>query len=226
MLLVAIMSAKAQDILTLTDNSVLKVKVLEITPTEIKYKKFDNINGPTYTSLISGVKSIIYENGTTETFNNPNPVQSEPAVSPILNSTSPQQDLSVSDRQLLIMDQYHGQDMNWQKYQKRGKIYKKIGIIGGSALIAACVTVFCVWWETDDAYALALGVPLGAAGLVSGTVFYTVGVNQCKKADRIKAASLMTTTLYNSGKSNLTAGIDLLGNQNNYSVGIGLRYSF
>ncbi len=121
MLLVAIMSAKAQDILTLTDNSVLKVKVLEITPTEIKYKKFDNINGPTYTSLISGVKSIIYENGTTETFNNPNPVQSEPAVSPILNSTSPQQDLSVSDRQLLIMDQYHGQDMNWQKYQKRGK---------------------------------------------------------------------------------------------------------
>lgn len=226
MLLVAIMSAKAQDILTLTDNSVLKVKVLEITPTEIKYKKFDNLNGPTYTCLISGVKSIVYENGTTETFNNPSTVQSEPLTTPT-TPISQEQALSTSDQQLLLMDKYQDMDWqkyrnkNWQKYRKRGNTLKLVGIIGGSAMVVAGILVATIPYD-----AVYIGAPIAGAGLGWGILFTSIGISQCKKADRIRAASLMTTTLYNSGKSNLTAGVDLLGNQNNYGVGIGLRYSF
>lgn len=221
MLLVTIMSTKAQDILTLTDNSVLKVKVLEITPTEIKYKKFDNLNGPTYTSLISGVKSITYENGTTETFNNP--PTSQPDQSPAAETTSS----SITDQQLLLMDKYYDtdwqkyRDMDWQKYHKRGNTLKLVGIIGGSAVLVTGIIIATACY--DSVY---LGAPIAGAGLAWGIVFYASGVYQCKKANRIRAASLMTTTLYNSGKSNLTAGVDILGNQNSYGVGIGLHYTF
>jgi hypothetical protein len=43
--------------------------VLEISSTEIKYKQYDNIDGPTFTDLIKNIESIIYKNGRKETFN-------------------------------------------------------------------------------------------------------------------------------------------------------------
>lgn len=57
---------KAQDQLFKTDNSKLLVKVLEVGTETIKYKDFNNLNGPVYTILKKDVVLIIYENGTHE----------------------------------------------------------------------------------------------------------------------------------------------------------------
>jgi hypothetical protein len=46
----------------------IRAKVLEVTTSEIKYKKFDNTNGPTYTILKSEVTMVRYENGTKDIF--------------------------------------------------------------------------------------------------------------------------------------------------------------
>jgi len=44
----------------------MKAKVLEINENEIKYKKCDNLDGPTYTMSKSNVREIHYANGTDE----------------------------------------------------------------------------------------------------------------------------------------------------------------
>lgn len=61
----------SQDIITKKSSDEIKAKVLEVTTTEIKYKKFDNLNGPTFTILKSDVMMIQYENGTKDNFNEP-----------------------------------------------------------------------------------------------------------------------------------------------------------
>lgn len=61
----------AQDVLTKKNGEDISAKVLEVTSTEIKYKKYDNPNGPTFTILKSEVLLIRYENGTKDVFNEP-----------------------------------------------------------------------------------------------------------------------------------------------------------
>ena len=58
----------AQDVIVKNDQSTVMSKVLEITSTEIKYKKWNNQDGPTYSISRSEVLSINYENGEVEKF--------------------------------------------------------------------------------------------------------------------------------------------------------------
>ena len=53
----------SQDQLFKKDNTKLEVKILEINPTEIKYKLFNYVDGPIITVLKSEVALIIYKNG-------------------------------------------------------------------------------------------------------------------------------------------------------------------
>jgi hypothetical protein len=53
----------SQDLLFKTDSTKLEVKILEINPTEIKYKLFNYEDGPTITILKNEVALIIYKNG-------------------------------------------------------------------------------------------------------------------------------------------------------------------
>lgn len=53
----------AQDQLYKTDNTRILVKVLEVGPSDIKYKMFDNVSGPTYVENKKNVSLIIYQNG-------------------------------------------------------------------------------------------------------------------------------------------------------------------
>jgi len=59
----------AQDIITKKTSEDIQAKVLEVSTTEIKYKKSDNPNGPIFTILKSEVLMVRYENGTKDIFN-------------------------------------------------------------------------------------------------------------------------------------------------------------
>ncbi len=61
-------TAHAQDTLRLRNGREHLVKVLEINPTEVVYKRFDNLEGPTIIVLKADVAAIGYANGTRETF--------------------------------------------------------------------------------------------------------------------------------------------------------------
>lgn len=58
----------AQDVILKNDNTTVLSKVLEVTSTEIKYKKWSNQDGPTYSISRSEVTSINYQNGDVDRF--------------------------------------------------------------------------------------------------------------------------------------------------------------
>lgn len=62
-------SSYAQDTIIFKENAkVVLAKVEEITDTAVRYKSFDNLEGPTYNIPISSVASIQYKNGKQEVF--------------------------------------------------------------------------------------------------------------------------------------------------------------
>lgn len=71
-ILVSIIGAQfnlAQDKIYLKDDETpIITKVLDISPTEIKYKKFDFQDGPTYTELKSNILRIEFQNGDIESY--------------------------------------------------------------------------------------------------------------------------------------------------------------
>ena len=62
---------QAQDIITKRTGEKLEAKVLEISSTEVKYKRFGNLEGPTYVVPKAEIAVIQYENKTTEAFDLP-----------------------------------------------------------------------------------------------------------------------------------------------------------
>ena len=62
-------SAIAQDLIILKDGNIIEAKITEISTTEIRYKRFTHLDGPTVVISAADVLSIRYENGTSETIN-------------------------------------------------------------------------------------------------------------------------------------------------------------
>jgi hypothetical protein len=58
----------AQDIITFRNGDEVKAKVEEVGEETIRYKKFGNPDGPTYSVLISDIFMIVYENGFKDVF--------------------------------------------------------------------------------------------------------------------------------------------------------------
>ncbi len=73
----------AQDQLFKKDNSKIEVKILEINPTEIKYKLFNYQTGPTITISKSDIALIIYQNGEHDVITQP----TQPVVNNIYYSS-------------------------------------------------------------------------------------------------------------------------------------------
>ena len=60
--------AGAQDRLVRRDGTELKVLVKEISPDEVRYKRFSNPDGPTYVLPVRDVRYIEYPNGERDVF--------------------------------------------------------------------------------------------------------------------------------------------------------------
>lgn len=59
----------SQDIITKKTGEDISAKITEVSQTEIKYKRYDNLEGPIFSILKSEVLMIRYENGTKDIFN-------------------------------------------------------------------------------------------------------------------------------------------------------------
>ncbi|UOQ98486.1 hypothetical protein MUN81_03120 [Hymenobacter sp. 5317J-9] len=68
-LLLAGGAARAQDVLTKRNGEELKVKVVEITPSEVKFRRADNLDGPLISVWRTDVFMIVYANGVKEVLN-------------------------------------------------------------------------------------------------------------------------------------------------------------
>ena len=75
---------KAQDVITLKDGTDVKTKILEVTSSEIKYKKYSNPDGPIFTVRKSDVLIVRYENGEKDVF-----AETQRKNNSTLNTTEP-----------------------------------------------------------------------------------------------------------------------------------------
>jgi len=86
-----IFSASAQDLIITKNGDDIKAKVIEVDLFQVKYKKYENIDGPIYTILIKDLLIIRYENGSKDFFkrskNNDNSVKSQVKASNIISIT-------------------------------------------------------------------------------------------------------------------------------------------
>lgn len=66
--------ANAQDIITKKNGDDIQAKVIEITLNELKYKNFNNLDGPIISILKSDVILVRYENGSKDVFADEKPI--------------------------------------------------------------------------------------------------------------------------------------------------------
>ncbi len=122
-LLLAIFAVNAQDIIVMKNGDLVQSKVMEITQTEIKYKKFSNPDGPLYTIDKATVLSINYENGEKEMITSSQP-QAETTATTV---PTPAVDYSISPEENEKLKQKYRLDVSLTeeriaKLQKKKKI--------------------------------------------------------------------------------------------------------
>jgi hypothetical protein len=61
-------SLKAQDKIYRNNGKIIEAKVIEVGASEVKYREFNNPDGPIYILETDRIKKIVYENGRVETF--------------------------------------------------------------------------------------------------------------------------------------------------------------
>ncbi len=58
----------ASDMIVTKDARKIDAKILEVSSSEIKYKKMSNPNGPTYVMSVAEIQTVVYENGEVEIY--------------------------------------------------------------------------------------------------------------------------------------------------------------
>lgn len=119
---------KAQDVITKLNGDEIKVKIIETDSISIKYKKYDNLEGPTYSVLKAGLFMLKYENGTKEVFKIeiPNSTKASSQNTPIATEQSvwdnPNSGTLGSKPVTIDLYKKGGEDaeVNYTKYSKPG----------------------------------------------------------------------------------------------------------
>jgi hypothetical protein len=118
----------SQDVLVKQDGSKLEVKVLEITPENIKYKKWSNQEGPDYVINRSAVLVILYKNGETEVINASTNVND-------LNSKKPEEIIKLYGQNMININAFHlllnCATFSYERFNKRNTVSFEIPIMIG-----------------------------------------------------------------------------------------------
>lgn len=218
--------AHAQDVIVKKDGNTITSKVTEITSTEIKYKKFSNQNGPTYTIGKNEVNYINYENGEREQMNT--------SISNINTTTANTQSIVQSQDALNPSDAYLLKQFKLDPYSKKAKALKKIAFIGGGALVATGIICIALNRSGDDYEDgndfWIYGTIAASAGIVLGTSCLIASNIQKKKAEYYahNIIPLMQMKLLNSKQAALCANIDMFNDNitNKKALGLGFHFNF
>ena len=216
--------AHAQDVIVKKDGNTITSKVTEITSSEIKYKKFSNQNGPTYTIGKNEVNYINYENGEREQMNT--------SISNINTTTANTQSIVQSQDALNPSDAYLLKQFKLDPYSKKAKALKKIAFIGGGALVATGIICIALNRSGDDYEDgndfWIYGTIAASAGIVLGTSCLIASNIQKKKAEYYahNIIPLMQMKLLNSKQAALCANIDMFNDNITHKKAFGLGFHF
>lgn len=207
--------AFAQDVIVKKDGSTILSRVLEVNQNEVKYKKFNNLDGPTYSISKSELQSINYKNGAKDTFSAP--VREENRYLPNNQNDGEQR---INDRALIALDYANSKPL------RKAKTLKTVGWIGG-AILAGCSVIPFIGAEGDTGLTL-LGCGLIAGGGLWVGTFQLIAHNMEKKYRNLETSSIYQINIRFKDNSTITSSVDILRDQtlNTHTIGLGLRYNF
>ena len=168
----------SQDIITTKTGEDILAKILEISMTEIKYKKYDNQDGPLFTLLKSDVLMIRYENGSKDIFTDDTKTE---AVTPPAK-LSPHPSVTTGDDKLFNA----GKVEKYRKLKNTGATLTVVGgvlfVVGVSMLLNSTTTYYNGQTSSSsNAGTGAIAYVLGVAGLGTGIPLWIVGAHQQRK---------------------------------------------
>ncbi len=138
LLLVVALPLMAQDMIVRRDGTIVTSKVMEISSSEIKYKKFTNPDGPLYTLKVSEVLSINFENGEVERFDQAAAVQA-PVAEPAKPAEPQLIEVAADANNQALLDRYNNSQVKILKQKDVDKemksfYYYKFGFTQNSVL--------------------------------------------------------------------------------------------
>ena len=193
----------AQDVIVTKDSKKIDAKVMEVNVNDVRYKKFDNPDGPSYALPKSDIVTIVYQNGRVETFQQTSPETAQTTL--VATEKAPVSDgkstMLISTPSELI---YKNQGLQSGIYQNgirlnakqvRGvmsgnrealKMYNSGQTLGMVGIIFSGIGGGLIGWDLgmrlggDDGNGTVLAV--GAVGIVVGLGFALIGDANVKKS--------------------------------------------
>ena len=200
---IASLTVSAQDVIVKKDGSTILSKVTEIGTTDVKYKKWSNIEGPLYTIAKANVQSINYENGEVETFSE----EVKPSQEPFANGFSTQITENTTKIELAKLE---SSARAWKTVAETIGI---VSILGGLALAAT----------VDETF----GYVLCGSGFVAVLVCGGIYGSKQRAINTIKTSHIAKHN-FDLGGRNLAVGVDLFNDKitKDQALGINLCLNF
>lgn len=210
----------AQDTIALANKQTILCKILEVSSSEIKYKKWSNPEGPIYTVAISNILSISYQNGEKEDlialqfFTKESPIQN--------NQTVAAQNASIQSIQTNI------------DYLRRDELLRRSrGCRIGGIISSVCCGVGIMF--TGCFLAGMRGASGGNISMIViggvGTISLATGLVCTANRLRREAYAIDVAHLYEKDfkmrNGKLSTGADLLVDKDHHkAIGVGIKYNF
>lgn len=227
LMLLVTMAVAAQDVIVKKDGSTILSKVVEVSDTQVKYKKFSNLEGPTYVVSVSELTGINYQNGEKDVFQSLQNIETQiQTSSDNQNVYAPhvRQSGTMSDAELLRMYNY-GQKTSANKI-KRLKI---VGYAGcGLAVLGVAMVGRYVKSDIGPEGIFQWGLTIMSFGAAFGPACLIAGYHKQKINNRLESASLFQQEIPIGSKARLTADVNLLKDKFNkqQTVGLGFHLNF
>lgn len=227
MLFLCSMSVWAQDVIVKKDGSTVVCRILEVTKTEVIYKKWSDLQGSNYIVNQKDLTAIHHENGAKTTF--------DAAPAAPTETAPPANAQPMTDAELLKMAGVQDGTLQHEMMQKAKRL-KKVGwIVGGSMFaIGGALTIAGGADLFDSDAGLLLGCSAGpilvVGGIITTTSCLVRAKNLKKKASpfSVSSAPLFQQDFKLKNGTTLSPSLDILkdNTQRNTTFGVGLTYNF
>jgi len=210
-------SVSAQDVIVKKDGSTIVCRVVELTSSEIVYKKWSDLNGSNYVMNRADASAINYENG------------KKVNLSEVTNLYMPnnQNDgvQQYNDKALLKLNAATQNPLN---YKRAAIAIKIVGWGIGAAAVGTGLYYLAFYKGNDRSFLQGIGAAIGAGGIVWTTGCLMLANYLNKKGKIIESASIFQHDFRLANASSFSTSIDMLSDQTmGYkTIGLGLRYNF
>ncbi len=230
LLFLCTLSAAAQDVIIKKDGNTIVCRVVELTKTEVTYKRWTDLQGSNYVMNLKDVSAIHYENGEKKTFDS----TTEQGNNSNEQATINKEPQYIDDGALLAMVEKADKVEKTKKPKKKVDVntkitrLKKAGWTCGIILVSAGVIQIGTSFSEDADLTPATGVLLSAGGAI-------ITVSCLAKANNLKKQTMnrVTSTPVWENKfqlKNTTLSTQICTIQDSYqkapTLGFGISYQF